>query len=430
VKYAIDHDLISPLVRIILGYMVGFGLLGFALRLRKKYENFSAVLLSGSMAIFYFISYAFHAYYELIPQWIAFALMVVITVLTVATAIRYNRQVIAHIGLVGAYIVPFIFKETNNRPEIFFPYMAIINAGIMVLAVKKYWVSLYYSSFLTSWLIFASWFILYYQSADHFVLAIAILPVFFITFYLVFLLHKLMNKGKISFEDILVLLTNSFVFYGFGYYVLKNHATGENYLGLFTIINAVLHAFISMLIYTRKFPDRNFFYFVSGLALVFITITIPVQLDGSWVTMLWTGEAALLFWIGRTRKDGVYEKLSYALIYLAFISLAHDWIKNFELFNIIKSDSSFTPMLNMNFITSAICIAVFISIYILHRNQKYHIGINKESGFFKMFTWLFPAFLILALYFIFRLEIGNYFNQLYQNSHTDLSGMEEVPCIN
>ena len=56
-KYAIDNELISPLTRIILGYLVGAGLLGFAIRLQKKYENFSAVLLSGSMAIFYFITY-------------------------------------------------------------------------------------------------------------------------------------------------------------------------------------------------------------------------------------------------------------------------------------------------------------------------------------------------------------------------------------
>lgn len=427
VKYAIDHDLISPLVRIILGYMVGFGLLGFAIRLRKKYENFSAVLLSGSLAIFYFISYAFHAYYELIPQWLAYILMVIITVITVVAAIRYDNQVIAHIGLVGAYVVPFIFKETNSRPEIFFPYMAIINTGILALAIRKYWVSLYYSSFLVSWLIFVSWFIMYYKPADHFALVSAILPVFFITFYLVFLLHKLLKKGNITFEDILVLLTNSFVFYGFGYYLLKNHATGENYLGLFTLVNAFLHALISILIYIRKFPDRNFYYFVSGLALVFITITIPVQFDGSWVTLLWTGEAAVLFWIGRTKNEGVYEKLSYMVTYLAFISLAQDWIKNFELFSSSQREISFTPIVNINFLTSAFCIAIFIFIYVLHRNQKYLSLIDKQNGLLKMFTWVFPVFLILALYFIFRFEIGNYFNQLYHDSRIDLSGIEGIP---
>ncbi|HEX8637054.1 MAG TPA: DUF2339 domain-containing protein, partial [Pyrinomonadaceae bacterium] len=48
-KYAIDNDLISPLGRIIIGYAFGFGLLGFAVKLKEKYLNFSSVLLSGGM---------------------------------------------------------------------------------------------------------------------------------------------------------------------------------------------------------------------------------------------------------------------------------------------------------------------------------------------------------------------------------------------
>ncbi|HHB52779.1 MAG TPA: DUF2339 domain-containing protein, partial [Saprospiraceae bacterium] len=43
-KYAINHQLISPLTRIILGYLLGIGLLGFAYKLKKKYHAYSAVL--------------------------------------------------------------------------------------------------------------------------------------------------------------------------------------------------------------------------------------------------------------------------------------------------------------------------------------------------------------------------------------------------
>lgn len=35
-KYAIDHDLISPLTRIILGYLVGLGLMGLQLNLKQN----------------------------------------------------------------------------------------------------------------------------------------------------------------------------------------------------------------------------------------------------------------------------------------------------------------------------------------------------------------------------------------------------------
>ena len=38
-KYAIDKELLSPLTRIILGYLVGIGLMGFAIKLKAKYES-------------------------------------------------------------------------------------------------------------------------------------------------------------------------------------------------------------------------------------------------------------------------------------------------------------------------------------------------------------------------------------------------------
>ena len=110
-KFAIDHDLISPLTRIILGYVLGFGLLGFAFKLKEKYQQFSAVLLSGSMAINYFLTYAAYSLYDLFPQEVAFLLMLIFTIFTVLAALTYNMQVIAHIGLVGAYAVPFLLYQ-------------------------------------------------------------------------------------------------------------------------------------------------------------------------------------------------------------------------------------------------------------------------------------------------------------------------------
>ena len=56
-KYSIENELISPLTRIILGYLVGIGLLGFGIKLKPKFEGYSAVLVSGAISIFYFITY-------------------------------------------------------------------------------------------------------------------------------------------------------------------------------------------------------------------------------------------------------------------------------------------------------------------------------------------------------------------------------------
>src|SRR5690606_24596043 len=133
-------------------------------------------------------------------------------------------------------------------------------------------------------------------------------------------------------SDIVLVLANSFIFYGIGYNLLESH-NGEGLLGLFTVINAVIHLMISVFIRRQKLADKNLFYLVAGLFLLFVTIAIPVQLDASWVTLLWVGEAALLFWIGRTKAVQFYEKLSYILMMLAVLSIVHDWLNVYVQYN-------------------------------------------------------------------------------------------------
>jgi hypothetical protein len=426
-KYAIDHDLISPWTRIILGYIVGLGLLGFALRLKKQYMNFSAVLLSGSMAILYFLTYAAFAFYDLIPQWLTFALMVMITVLTVSAALNYGQQVIAHIGLVGAYAVPFLLSNDSGNVAILFSYMALINTGILVIAFKKYWKSLYYSSFSITWLIVLSWYVKSYLIHEHFTLALVFISVFFIIFYTIFLAYKLLKKELFEIEDILMILGNSSIFYGLCYAVLQLHDTGELILGLLTLGNALIHCVICLIIYRQKQADRNLMYFVGGLALVFVTIAIPVGLNGNWVTLLWSGEVAILFWIGRTKNTIVYELISYPLMFLAFFSLVNDWLEQYHFFGSMETSVRITPIFNIIFLTSLVLIASLAFINVISSNKKYNSPLHARKWLLDIMNIIMPAMLIIALYTVFVLEISTFWNQLFLDSTVTVKSDLTIP---
>ena len=415
-KYSIENDLISPLTRIILGYLFGLGLLGFGIKLKDKYENYSAVLVSGAMAIMYFITYSAYGLYNLIPQIMAFALMLIFTVFTVIAAINYNRQIIAHIGLVGAYAVPFLLSEGSGKVAVLFSYMAILNIGILAIAFKKYWKPLYYVSCGLTWLIFLSWYVTKYQTNEHFGLALVFASIFFATFYLTFLAYKLLQKEKFVIDDIILLMINSFVFYGIGYTILDSHQTGKQLLGLFTLTNAVVHFVASVIIYRQKLADKNIHYLIAGLVLIFITITVPVQLDGNWVTLLWAGEAALLFWIGRTKNVSFYEKLSYPLMLLAFYSIIQDWCYVYDSYHPENPASRITALLNVNFLTSVLFIAVFAFINFLNQKKNYPSYLLPTSAISRIISFAIPAILIFTIYYAFRMEIANYWNQLYTDS--------------
>ena len=415
-KYAIDNQLISPLTRIIIGYLVGLGLMAFAIKLKKNYHNYSAVLLSGAMAIMYFISFAAYSFYDLFPQVFTFVLMVAFTLFTVYAALQYNQKVIAHIGLVGAYAVPFLLSDGSGRVLVLFSYMAIINIGILVVGYKKYWKSLYYSSFILTWLIYSSWYASRYDQPDHFALSLVFLTLFYTIFYLTFILYKLVQKEQFGVGDIFLLLFNAFIFYGLGYTILNDHDAGKHLLGVFTLANAAVHFAVSLLIYRHKLADKKLLYLVTGLVLIFITITVPVQLDGNWVTLLWAGEAALLFWIGRTKKVNIYEQMSYPLMILAFISILQDWANQYHSYS--GDVSHLTPIFNINFLSSILFIGAFSFINVI--NYK---GIAEtKNAIYRIFQFVIPSILLIILFNAFRLEIAHFFKQQYINSEIEING--------
>jgi uncharacterized membrane protein len=413
VKYSIDHELINPVTRIILGYLAGLILIGLAIKIKPNYKTFSAVLLSGGMATLYFITFAAYDLYELFPQAMAFVLMVLFTAFTVFAAIQYDQKAIAIIGLVGAYGVPFLLSDGSGRVVVLFSYMAVVSTGILLLAFRKEWKSLYYLAFGLTWIIFAAWYFDRFSVDEYLWTSLIFSTVFFVTFYITFLAYKLIQSDPLMRWDIVLLLLNSFIYFGFGYYSIQGHESGDLFLGLFTVFNAILHFVACYFIYTRQKATKDTLYFVAGMVLVFLTLAVPVQLDGNWVTWVWAGEAALLFWIGRTKSFPVYERLSYIMILLAISSLFDDW-RVYDYYSLETDPQYFIRLfLNVHFLTSMLVVASLGWILKLSVDKRFPEPVGKLQP---AFVWVLSGLLFVVLYTSFFKELSNYWMQLYFES--------------
>ncbi len=408
VKYAIDNDMIGPIGRVFLGVMSGAVLLGIAFKLKEKYEAFSAVLLSGGMATLYFSTFAAYDFYQLIPQWAAFAFMVLFTAFTVFSATIYNRQIIGVLGLAGAYGVPFLLSDNSGRVLILFSYMTLINAGILFLAFKKYWRVLNWVAFTLSWIIFSAWFFDKYDPEKHFAVAAMFSAVFFLMFYLMITAYKLIKQELFGAKDVVMIGLNSFTYFGIGYTIFEKIDDGV-YVGLFTLGNALVHFAFATYTFRSKLTDRRFFYLEMGMVLTFLTIAVPVQLNGNWVTMFWSAGALLMFWIGRTQKVIFYERLAYALVFLAGISLMDDW-KNYD------NESSIMAMrsiANITFFTSLLYIGALAGIWILSSSKKYIYEAVEKSKIVVFAGYAVGGLLLVFSYFALGLEVAHYWQREY-----------------
>jgi hypothetical protein len=324
-------------------------------------------------------------------------------------------KVIAHIGLVGAYAVPFLLGGSENN-AVLFAYTAIINIGILAISFKKYWKALSYSSFVITWLIYLIWSGTRYNDAEYFWLALTFLSLFFMTFYVMFLAYKLRRKEKFDVYDVVLLLANSFIFYGAGTGIIGGHFSGSDVSGLFAFSNSVIHFLVSLFVYRQKNADRNLFYFITGLGIVFLTVSFAVQLKGNPVTLFWSGEAALLFWLGRTKKIRFYEVLSYALVFLVFISYLHDLVS----FPSSAGGSAgvIKPLFNARFLTSLIVVAVFGFINFVNNNPLYPHPYKEKADLNNLISFSISAVFLVALYLSLQVEISGYWDNLCKASAT------------
>ncbi|MBR9999910.1 MAG: DUF2339 domain-containing protein, partial [Cyclobacteriaceae bacterium] len=244
--------------------------------------------------------------------------------------------------------------------------------------------------------------------------------IFFCLFYLSLINHKIFYKKKFQFEDILFLIANSFIFYGTGYFSLSGYLSAEKYTGLFTLGNAAIHLAVTGYLYKKQHPDKNLRQFVSGLALVFFTITIPVEFDASWVTLFWFLEAMILFYIGRSKKVSFYEYFSYLILVLGFYSLLDDWSAAYASYHAGSPESRLIPFLNVFFMTGLIAMASTASMNYIHFWSHTGEVPVKDPTLKTMLNYGMAGILIFISYYVFRNEIAIYWNQLYIDSETQV----------
>jgi len=303
VKYAIDRELISEVMRISLAYLAGFVLYILSLRLRKKYLLFSAVLFSGGMASLYFTTYAAYVYYSIFSFPIAFIMMVALTVYTVYEAIRYNRQEIALLGLVGAYGIPFLVSKNADRADLFFLYISLINLGVIYLSVKKLWKTVGIVAQIITWVLFIGWAAMRYDPRFKLV-GTSFMILFFLAFLFAVISYKLIHKKTLHINDAYQLILNNVALYVAILFLFGLSEKGTNNdLAIITLIVAGVVSLQSFMFYKYWREELYANRLLAALALALFVMFIAFNWDGFTVTFLWLLTAVIVFaWGFRMRS--------------------------------------------------------------------------------------------------------------------------------
>ena len=397
-KYSYDKGLLSPLGRIVSGYVASGVLLGLSFYLARKYKNFAAVLGSGGIAVAYFTTYFGWSAYELYSPLIAFPVMIALTMGLMGLARYFKLQIIGLLGAVGAYVIPILLDTGSGRVDLMFSYMLVINMGILFISFRFNWQWLRRLALSISWLFCLVWYAVEYNAEKSWIV-LTFFNLFFLEFMLLILINGLRRKTKFDIEDIGLLLFNSVIYFIPGLLVLLD-TTEAWYPGIYALSFAGVHVLAFLYLHFNKGADRNLYYLMGGLSLAFMTVAIPVELDGSWVTVLWAVEAAALFRVRILRDEKFYEILGTIMIALLLISLGHDWFMALD-----SPPAGWMPFINANFLGGMMVSGALLYCLFIYRSRV--IAGNHRLG-----DWL-QVFAVLSMgviYWTIGQELLGYFS--------------------
>ena len=336
VKYVIDRQLISEAMRISLAYAAGIILYLLSWRLKKNYQLFSSILFSGAMASLYFTTYAAFVYYGFFSFAGTFLIMVGLTVYTAFESIRYDRQEIAILGMVGAYGIPFLISANNGRADLFFSYIIVINAGIVFLSFKKKWKIMGLLALLISWTLFISWGFFKYEAKD-FWTSFILMVIFYLVFSINSLAYRFVRSETLAKENIQQLIINNIALYVSALFVFGRGEVGAH-LAATTACIAVWMIWFALFSYLFFKRENVLQQSLAMQAVVLIVLFIGSYWNGFFVTILWVAFSIVLFvW-------GIFSRRSWprlAAILLMIVTLGKLMIFDSSKFSAIQKIAAY-----------------------------------------------------------------------------------------
>jgi uncharacterized membrane protein len=342
-KYAFDNNWVGPRGRVGIGLLAGSILYPWSQHLLARgYKYFSEGIAGLGAAVLYLSLWAGWHYYHIFPQNIAFMAMILVTGVTLAVAVGRNSERIAFLALVGGLITPILVSTGENHEVALFTYLTILGAGVLGIAWLRDWKSLPPAQFLATLVYFWGWYSDFYR-ADELGITVVFATVFFVLFAALPLVRS-WRDGELSGLEAGIVLVNSLAYLA----ALREMLWPDDRWALTVAVLALAAAHLAA---ERMLPERRgtemrlarILY--AGLALTFVTLAIPIRLDGRWITIAWAVQGAVLIWGGLRVRFAAMRWAGLALFAtvagrLALIPIPAD-----------------TFLLNARFATFAICVA-------------------------------------------------------------------------
>ena len=295
-KWAFDHEYLGPTSRVALGLVAGLVMLagGLALQRRRDVPYLSEGLAGGGLGILYLSLFASHALYGLVGPTFAFAAMFAVTLLGTSVAVASSRLITAVLAVVGGLLTPVLLQVEQPDERNLLGYLLVLDVLVLLAARFRTWPQLNRLAWLgTALLILPT--LLREPEAPRPLTRLLLLSALFLVFLAVPLFREHAEGGRAGQIDLVLVVANAAAYFWAVYVTLE--AWRPSWEGAYAVVLAVLYRLVAADRASRAAEDRASVDVHEGLSWTFLTLAVPLALDGQWVTLAWAVQGLALLWL-------------------------------------------------------------------------------------------------------------------------------------
>ena len=402
-KFAFDNNWIGPTGRVILGIIAGLAMLGGGYYWQKRYPILTQVLSGGGIAVLYLSIFASFATYNLVHFYVAFVFLLLVSVASAALALRYNSMALAIIGILGAFMAPFILGAfgaggpadggTGEAIQLL-AYIMVVDVGVLALSTFRNWRWFTLLALFCSLVAFGVWLDEFQREVTLATSEVGLTLIFLIFVGATTLFHIVWQRAPQTF-DFALMLINAGAYFGISLGIMWDDF--EVWMGGFVLLLALFYGGLAYVALKRGAKNVNLSLFALGIALVFLTVAIPIQLgDRAWTTIAWAAEGTVLVWLSFTLRMPQLRWYSYVVFFIVAVRLLF--------FDTSVNLRTFQPIINERFLAFVVSIAAMYLVgYLLLRERK---SFSQAGGVATIFLVAANFFTIWILSF----EVWDYFS--------------------
>lgn len=265
-------------------------------RLRTKRSGYALALQGGAIGILYLTVFSALHIYALLSPGPAFTLLAIISALTAILAVLQGSLAVALLGVTGGFLAPFLASTGAGNQVALFSYFAVLNAVILGIAWFRSWRLLNLAGFGFTLVLATVWGVLQYRP-QYFNSTEPFLALFFLIYVSVAVLYSNRQEPRLQhYIDGTIVFGTPIAAFGLQAAMLRGQSLALAYSAL---VVSALYVSLAWLLHRRRGERRRQLVeaFIA-LGVAFLTLSIPLALNGRWSAASWALEGAALTWVG------------------------------------------------------------------------------------------------------------------------------------